>query len=493
MPGEPFEFEHFKAWSGRLILDSGEPWELEGFQELFLADVFSGRPENWLVVPEGNGKTTLIAGLALYGLRFAPDALIPVAASSRDQARIMYRQAKGFLRRSKLDDPGFSFEAFDGYRRVDLRGPGRTKRGEVLGSIEIHAADAGTADGIIPFPYAFLDELHRHRDLELERTWGGKLDKRGAQLVVISTAGQAGGEFEETRTKIRQQTPVAEMRPGFTLCRSDEFVLHEYALEAGGDPEDMEAVKRCNPLPFITPETLAAKHRRPTMIPPHWSRLVCNVATRDQFAAIPELMWHEAATDERIPKDATVWLGMDFGWDWDTTAIVPLWWKNDECRILGPATILEPPQQQNRSLEPEAVKRAVREICSRFRVTTAVIDPDRARDIAAWMSDELDLLVVERAQTHKPQGEDYERFMEGLRNGWLRHSADEGLRRHALNAVARMLPDGGAKFVRQSETRIGRGQDARVIDALVAAAMVHSYAVDRHLNPPAVHWSGGFA
>ena len=80
----------------------------------------------FISIPAGNGKTTLIAGLALYGLRFGGDALIPVAASSRDQARIMYRQAKGFVRRSRLDDDGFEFQAFDGYRRIDLRGPGRT-------------------------------------------------------------------------------------------------------------------------------------------------------------------------------------------------------------------------------------------------------------------------------------------------------------------------------------------------------------------------------
>ena len=43
----------------------------------------------------------------------------------------MYRQAKGFLRRSKLDDSPLWFDAFDGYRRIDLRGPGDTKRGEV--------------------------------------------------------------------------------------------------------------------------------------------------------------------------------------------------------------------------------------------------------------------------------------------------------------------------------------------------------------------------
>ena len=68
--------------------------------------------------------------------------------------------------------------------------------------------------------------------------------------------------------------------------------------------------------------------------------------------------------------------------------------------------------------------------------------------------------------------------MEGLRNGWLRHSGDAGLRRHALNSVARMLPDGGARFVRPVEGRKSPKHSIRVIDALVAAAMVHSYAVD---------------
>jgi hypothetical protein len=41
-----------------------------------------------------------------------------------------------------------------------------------------------------------------------------------------------------------------------------------------------------------------------------------------------------------------------------------------------------------------------------------------------------------------------------------------------------MLPDGGCRFKRPSETRQGGKQEARVIDALVAAAMVHSYAVE---------------
>jgi len=484
----PFTLEHFEWYASRLILDNCEPWELDEYQRLFAEDIFGGARENWEVVPEGNGKSTFVAGLGVYGLRYADDALIPVAASSRDQARIIYRQAKGFLKRSDLDESKIWFEAFDGYRRIDLRGPGKTKRGQVLGTIEIHAADAGTGDGVIPYPYAFVDELHRHPTLDLYHTWSGKLDKRGAQIITISTAGEAGSEFEEMREQIRQGAPVVERRPGFTRCKSDAIVFHEYALEEGAEQDDMQAVKRCNPLSAITVESLSTKYASPTMKPPHWARFVCNVATRSTFAAIPEAMWHDGATQDVIPEDATVWLGIDFGWDWDTTAIVPFYWRDPEYRLLAPAEILEPPQAFDRSLDPAEVKVKIRELCERYRVTTVVMDPDRAHDMAAWMSDELDLLVVERLQSAKPQGEDYERFMEALRNGWLRHSGDPGLRRHALNAVAKMLDGGGARFVRPNPTRIGRNQDVRVIDALVAAAMVHSYAVEQHSAEPRTGW-----
>jgi len=107
-----------------------------------------------------------------------------------------------------------------------------------------------------------------------------------------------------------------------------------------------------------------------------------------------------------------------------------------------------------------------------------VMDMNRAEDIAAWISDQ-GLLVIDRAQSNKPQLEDYERFMAGLRHGHLLHSGDAGLRQHALNAVIRLLPGGGAKFDRPSPSRNASKQNVRVIDALVAAAMVHSVASER--------------
>ena len=97
---DPFTLEHFRAWASELVLDTGELWRLEPFQERFLEDLFSGFPECWLVVPESNGKTTTIAGVALYHCEFTASAWVPVAASSREQAEVLYRQAEGFVMRS---------------------------------------------------------------------------------------------------------------------------------------------------------------------------------------------------------------------------------------------------------------------------------------------------------------------------------------------------------------------------------------------------------
>ena len=77
----PFTVPHFRAWCSQLILDNDQPWIVEPFQTRFAKDVFSGFLENWLVVPEGNAKTTLAGGLVLYHAQFRRGGRVPVAAS----------------------------------------------------------------------------------------------------------------------------------------------------------------------------------------------------------------------------------------------------------------------------------------------------------------------------------------------------------------------------------------------------------------------------
>jgi len=252
-----------------MVLDSGEPWVLEDFQAAILEDVFAGTPEVWAVIPEGNAKTTLLAGVNLYFADFTPTGECLVAAASREQAEIMFRQAEGLVYRS----PGFEgrFSVFPGYRKIVAKAS--------RGVVQIKAADDRTGDGAIP-DLATIDELHRQRDMRLYRTWRGKLDKRGGQILGISTAGTPESEFEAARARMHAEAEVTERDGAYTRSASAGVVLHDWRLTPGDDVEDLEVVKAANPLKAITVEVLGRRLRSPTMTPAHWARFVCNMSVR---------------------------------------------------------------------------------------------------------------------------------------------------------------------------------------------------------------------
>lgn len=482
----PFTMPHFRAWSSLLVLDSDEFFALEPFQDEFVADLLardaSGRPvfsELWDIVPEGNGKSTLLALISLYFAEFQPFAAVQVAAASREQAEIIYRQAEGFVIRTarlhevvsspvqlakgklKTDVPRFT--CLEGHRRINHAEGGR---------IQVFAAEDRTGDGLIP-TLAIIDELHRHRNLALYRTWAGKLAKRNGQIVTISTAGEPGTEFEATRERIRQQADQVVRRGCFTRASTARVVMHEWAIPAKGNPEDFDLVKQANPFSGITVDGLRDKYGSPTMTLGHWLRFVCNRPTRAENAAISEPEWRAARTDEAIPEGVHVSLGIDAAWKIDPFAIAPVWWKSREERIFGEAVILTPPRDGT-SLDDREVERAILSIHARNPIDVVVMDPSRAEQLARWIEDEIGAEVVEQSQTNPAKVREYKRWMEGLRRGWIRHQGDAGLTSHALNAIAYVLPLGDAKFERPSQSRHGE-QERRSIDALAAASMVNDY------------------
>lgn len=479
---EPFTVEHFRAWTAELTLDNGQPFILEPFQEAFVADWLAGFPVLWLVLPEASGKTTLLAAIALYAAEHKPHASIPVAAASKEQAAHLYQQAERFILQTprlhetvhsdlqaakgklKTDVPRFT--ALEGFRRINHVDGAR---------VQIFPAEDRTGDGVLP-DLAIIDELHRHRDLRLLRTWVGKLGKKSGQAIVISTAGEAGSEFEETRDAMRASATDVQQDGAFGRYAGPDAVLHEWALEDGADPDDMEAVKRANPLRAVTVEALQAKHDLPTMTAQHWLRFVANRASRPEESAITAAEWEAQAVAGGIPAGQPIRLGVDIGWRWDPTAMVPYWVRDPNYRLLGPATIITPPRDGS-STHPDSIRAALATINARNPIEAVILDPSDAVDIAAWIRDDLGIPTVEVPQTNSNHVKAYAAFTEGLRNQYLHHSGDPGLTRHVLNAISKMLPGGEVKFERPSQSRRAM-QEQRVIDALVAAAMVVAFSDD---------------
>ena len=123
----------------------GEPVGLELFQKIFLCWLYEKKPDGryryrraLLEIPKGNGKSSLAAWIAAFQLAHQRSPVIPVAASSYDQAEIVF----GDLRSTVTESPTLRevMMAFEGEVQVK-GGPGRAFK---------VAAVAGTNDGLRP-------------------------------------------------------------------------------------------------------------------------------------------------------------------------------------------------------------------------------------------------------------------------------------------------------------------------------------------------------
>ena len=469
---KPFTVEHFREYVDLLVFDDGERRGLEPWQVEITRDVFRGFREVWMVVPEGNGKSTYIAALALYGADYSDSPWIPIGASSAKQARIIYDQAEGFVNRTEGMDT--RFRCFGGYKLI------RSKRNGGIG-IEVFAADAGTGDGVIPYPYALVDEMHR-TDMSLYKLWRGKTRKRGGQIIGISTAGEPETPFENMRDAIRRLADKRRRKGSHLRAVGEGVVLHEWMVPSDELCSDVKAVKAANPLTTITAETLAEDFNSPTMDLGEWKRLRCNRPTRSVHTAISDKEWDDAQTDAEIPPGEPVICGLDVGWKWDTTALQPLW-RGPRFRLLGAPVVLTPPRDGS-SMHPDEIKHAFYTVIEANPIETLVMDMHRAEDIAAWVEDELGVDVIDRGQSNQFAVADFNAFTDGLRNSTLKHTGDAEQRRQVLNAIARRLPGGDYRFDRPSAVRANkREQDRRVIDVLSAAAMAVEFS--NRTKPPA--------
>ena len=477
-PAKPFTLPHFLAWAAKLITDSEEPFKLEPFQEAFIADLFAGFKEAWLIVPEGNGKTTLLAAIALYHCEFRPRASVPWAASSRQQAELGYKQAEAFVLNTpslhdivhsevqeakgkrKTDVPRFT--CLEGYRRVIHANGSR---------LQVFAADDSTGDGIIP-TLGIIDELHRHKDLSLYRTWSGKLLKRQGQLCTISTAGEMGSDFEETRRRVHETAQETTDR-AFTRSVTDRLVMHDWALPETDDPSDLEAVKRSNPFSAITVDTLREKFEAPAMTLNHWMRMTCNRPIQDSESWLggdgPKL-WESLLDPWDFVDGAVTYVGVDVALKHDTTAVVAVQKRPDDryhakCRIWYPADM--------RPIDVTDVMQYIRELDKKYKVEAIAFDP-RFFDVPAKMLEDEGLRVIEVPQDIDRMTPAYGSLYETIERKGLSHDDDRPFAIQVLSGVARYTDRGFTLAKSKSRGKI----DAAVALALAVDQAIRSDAPD---------------
>ena len=250
-------------------------------------DVLSGKSANWVVVPEGNGKTTLMSGIALFHL---DDEGWGSSSRSSSWPRRPESRPSGFTFRPRAWStrrPGFKdrFRCLPGHRRIN-RGLGKTQHNPRM---QVFAADDRTADGAI-FTLGIIDELPQpprpaplsplaRQTSQARRPAGHDLDRRRARIGV---RGRAHGDHPQ-RQADHQRSPHPR-RGG----RADPQRLGGAGSKAG---QGSEVVAEANPASWVTPEILQRKRDDSTMTPEHWLRFTCDIPTRIEGSGILPEDW----------------------------------------------------------------------------------------------------------------------------------------------------------------------------------------------------------
>ena len=117
---KPFTVDHFALYASKVVWDDDEHRELENWQLEIVGDLFAGYKRNLWIIPEENGKSTLVALLALYSADYTSEPWIPGLRGGREAGPDHPRPSRGL----HSPDPG------DG---DSLQAPGRVPANQVAG------------------------------------------------------------------------------------------------------------------------------------------------------------------------------------------------------------------------------------------------------------------------------------------------------------------------------------------------------------------------
>lgn len=479
-----FAREYCRHTKGRW---AGDPVGFEPWQQAFLDEAFrlddDGRRvyRNVLLgLPRKNGKSTLAAALALYmaGADGEAGAEVIIAAGSRDQAGIVFDQARAFVESS--EDLGAHFDA----QRFVIYGP----QGSTIKRV---AADGRMQHGTSPSA-VILDELHALETPRQEELYAALNTASGAREqpmnLAITTAGYNRHTILGRLYADAMRSPDVTREGMLTVARNPAagFLMWWYGL-ADDDEPTPENVLAANPASWITGAVLEAQRDSPTVDEYAFRRLHANQWTSARNAWLPAGAWEGMGQQGyTIPPGADVVVAVDVGLVHDSTAVA-IAHKREDGRIAlagrvwaarddAVAHVILPGGRVNLAV----VEDYITSLAERYTVRELVYDPrffERSASVLA--ADGFTTAPVD--QSSRRMAEAYAAFYIAVQDGRIIHDGDPVLSAHVEATQATMTERGW---------RIGRMRLQR-IDAAVAMCMA-LWRADRDEAPAdyILSWDG---
>jgi len=221
----------------------GETIKLEPWQAFILTTTFGWVDIKgnrrfrsvYIEVPRGNGKSALSSPLGLYMLAADGEEGSEVysAATTRDQARIVFRVAQAMARKM----PGM-------LKSLGVKVPAQAITQErTNGTFQALSADGHTLDGL-NIHMAIVDELHAHKTPEVYEVLETGLGKRPQSMLwAITTAG-----FNKHGVCYKVRDFVSKVLSGASsgeMANATFGII--YTIDEGDDPYCEESLIKANP------------------------------------------------------------------------------------------------------------------------------------------------------------------------------------------------------------------------------------------------------
>lgn len=446
--GKPFRL---LRWQKKLILD------------LFEVDDAGRRRYRWayISVPKKNGKTELMAALALWFLIGSeePSPLVACAAGSDDQADLIFGAAKTMVAESA------TLRAICEVYENEILVP--SIPGAKLVRVAAAARKFGSnLDGKNIF-VVICDELHVWEGERGEIVWGtltrGTVARREPMVLQITTAG-----FDRDSICWKQYEHARKV-----LANPDhDPAFYAFVVEApdGAPYDDPATWAQVNPSFGEIMHEGFYQDQLTKQPENEFRRFYLNQWTRSASSWLPAGTWAACRSGLDIEFGAPVFVGVDAALYHDSTAVVVVAPVDERFVVRSRIWV---PNADNK-IDLAEVMQHLRDLAQLYRLQTVAYDP-RFFDVPAGMLADEGIPMLEVPQSA-------ERMMPACGEAWelivsrrVAHDGDPVLEDHVLSAQQRPSERGWT---------LSKQRSGRHIDACIAMVMALSEA--QHFEAPVV-------
>ncbi|WP_137490757.1 terminase large subunit, partial [Escherichia coli] len=330
LAGQPIELMDWHVFILINIFGFVIPLVNEETGEVVMRSDGSGRPvmvrrfrTAYNEVARKNAKSTLSSGIGLYmtGADGEGGAEVYSAATTRDQARIVFEDAKNMVRKAR-STLGRLFD----FNKLAIYQEQSASKFEPLSS------DANNLDGL-NIHCAIIDELHAHKTRDvwdvLETATGARLQ---SLLFGITTAG-----FNKEGICYEQRDYAIKVLRGYNsdvegAVKDDSYFAIIYTLDEGDDPFDETVWQKANPGLGICKRwddlrRLAKKAKEQVSARVNFFTKHMNVWVTAESAWMDMIKWEkcEYIAPQHELKTYPMWVGVDLAHKIDICAAAKLW------------------------------------------------------------------------------------------------------------------------------------------------------------------------